>query len=49
MKLKETTIEPKALWKHFAEICDIPHPSGHEERIIKYVLDFCEKLRIEAL
>ena len=26
-------LQPAALWSHFAEICNIPRPSHHEEKI----------------
>ena len=29
--------EPKAAIKHFVNICNIPHPSGHEEGIREYI------------
>lgn len=29
--------EPKAVIKHFVNICNIPHPSGHEEGIREYI------------
>ena len=38
-----TNLEPKALWSQFANICAIPHPSGHEEAIINYIIDFADK------
>lgn len=31
------------LWKHFQEICLIPHPSGHEEALCRYIVDFAEQ------
>lgn len=40
MEIRE--LEPKALWGQFAEICAIPHPSGHEEAIIRYITDFAD-------
>ena len=36
-------LEPKAVWKHFGEICKLPHCSKHEEKIREYVLDFAKK------
>ena len=29
-------LEPKAVWKHFGEICKLPHCSKHEEKIREY-------------
>jgi dipeptidase D len=39
--------EPKRLWKHFDEICKIPHCSKHEEKIRQYVIDFAKKNNLE--
>ncbi|MBP5421173.1 MAG: aminoacyl-histidine dipeptidase [Paludibacteraceae bacterium] len=41
-------LEPKELWFYFNEICQIPHPSGKEEKIGKYLIDFAEKRGLEA-
>ncbi|MDE6183547.1 MAG: aminoacyl-histidine dipeptidase [Rikenellaceae bacterium] len=41
-------LEPKTLWKHFAALCSIPHPSKHEEGVRKYIVDFAEKNGIEC-
>jgi len=41
-------LHPQTLWKYFAEICQIPHPSKKEERIINYVKDFGNKLGLET-
>lgn len=40
-------LEPKAVWKHFLNICAIPHPSYHEEAIAAYVVDFAKANNIE--
>ena len=37
------TLEPKLLWGFFADICDIPHPSKHEEKAVVYLLEFAKK------
>lgn len=34
---------PKHVLKHFLNICAIPHPSGHEEKVCAYIKDFAEK------
>ncbi len=31
------SLEPKHLWSHFDEICKIPRPSKHEEKIAEHV------------
>lgn len=35
-------LQPQNVWKYFAEICNIPHPSRHEEAIRKYIVSFAE-------
>ncbi len=40
-------LEPKLLWKHFGEICKIPHCSKHEEKIRQYILDFAKQQKLE--
>ena len=40
-------LNPQLVWKHFAEICNIPHPSHSEEKIRQYVVDFAEANGIE--
>jgi dipeptidase D len=42
-------IEPKIIWNHFADLNAIPRPSKKEERIIKFMIEFGEKLRLETL
>ena len=36
-------LKPTALWKNFAEICNIPHPSGYSEEITDFLLNFGKK------
>lgn len=46
--MKEITdLEPKALWQQFAEVCSIPHPSKHEEKLGQYVIDFAKAHGLE--
>ncbi len=37
-------LDPKGLWGQFAEICAIPHPSKHEEKMARYVIGFADRL-----
>jgi dipeptidase D len=41
-------LEPKLVWKYFAEVASIPHPSKHEERIAAYVMETAKKLGLAA-
>ena len=34
------SLEPKTVWKYFDLITSIPRPSKHEERIIRYLVEF---------
>ena len=41
-------LQPVALWKHFDDICSIPHPSGHEAALRAHVLAFAKQHNLEA-
>ena len=41
-------LKPTALWKYFEEICKIPHPSKHEEKIVKYVETWAKELKLKT-
>ena len=43
-----SNLEPKHLWRQFDEIRKIPHPSGHEERLRKYLLKFAKERNLKA-
>ncbi len=45
--MKITDLKPSALWGHFAEICAIPHPSHHEEKIRAFIVDFAKTHKLE--
>ena len=46
--MKEITeLEPKALWKQFAKVCSIPHPSKHEEKLRAYIISFADEHGLE--
>jgi dipeptidase D len=40
--------EPKALWRYFEEICQIPRPSGKEQKIMKYLMQFGKEQGLET-
>lgn len=47
--MKEITeLEPRGLWRQFATICSIPHPSKHEEKLRQYVVDFAGRHGLEC-
>lgn len=41
------TLEPKLIWRYFAEILQIPRPSKKEEKILAYLIDFAKKNQLE--
>lgn len=41
-------LEPHGLWEIFADVCSIPHSSGHEGRLREYVLEFARKNKLSA-
>lgn len=42
-------LEPKALWKNFADLNAVPRPSKKEERVIAFIKDFGKNLGLETL
>ncbi|MEG1910584.1 MAG: cytosol nonspecific dipeptidase, partial [Bacteroidales bacterium] len=43
MNTNISKLAPKNVWENFQAICEIPHPSKHEEKIRKFMVDFCKK------
>ena len=43
-----TQLEPRRVWKHFVNICAIPHPSYHEEAVALYVVAAAKKLGFDC-
>lgn len=46
---KIETLNPQIVWKHFAAICNIPHPSKHEEKVREYIVNFAKENAIECI
>ena len=42
------SLEPQSLWQHFDQLLSIPHSSGHEEKVAKWLLDFAREHNFEA-
>lgn len=38
-----TSLQPRLLWQWFQQICDIPHPSFHEEQLAYFIVDWAKK------
>lgn len=50
MSIKDlSNLQPQSLWKHFAQICQIPHPSKNEEKIVKFIQQFSQNLGLETI
>ncbi|MDQ2178610.1 aminoacyl-histidine dipeptidase [Marinifilum sp. D714] len=41
-------LEPKEVWKHFEDICQVPRPSKKEEKIIEFLIEFGKKNNLET-
>lgn len=39
-------LEPRAVWQNFADLNAVPRPSKKEERVIKFIQDFGERLHL---
>lgn len=42
-------LEPKPIWGYFSEICQIPHPSKKEKKIIEFMEEFGKKNNLETV
>ena len=42
-------LEPKMLWHYFADVINTPRPSGKEEKIRQYLIDFGKKFNLETV
>ena len=40
-------LKPASVWKHFKAICQVPHPSHHEEKIREYIVEFAKTNNLE--
>lgn len=43
------SLQPQPLWNIFEDVCAVPRPSKHEERIRQFILDFATQHGIEAI
>lgn len=41
-------LEPQELWLRFSEICDIPRPSGHLDKITEYIMNYGKSLGLDT-
>lgn len=49
MSTEVRALEPKELWNNFADLNEVPRPSKKEERVIKFIREFGEKLGLETI
>lgn len=42
-------LQPNDLWKNFEDICSLPHPSKHEDKIREFVVKFGKDLGLETI
>lgn len=42
-------LQPQGIWHYFAEICKVPRPSKHEEKIREYLINFGKSLNLETI
>lgn len=42
-------LKPELVWKHFSNICALPHPSKHEEKVREYIVGFAKNKNIECV
>lgn len=48
MNKEISKLQPERVWQYFQEICQIPHPSKQEEKIMEYLLATGKKLGLET-
>jgi dipeptidase D len=48
MNMQIENLNPTSIWKYFAEIMQIPRPSGKEEKIIQYLKNFGDSLKLDT-
>lgn len=48
MENKISALQPMEVWRHFDKLCAIPRPSGHLEKVTRYVADFGRALGLET-
>lgn len=42
-------LQPEPVWHYFEQICRVPRPSKHEQKIIAYLLEFARMMSLEAV
>ena len=47
--MEKKDLKPTGVFRYFEEICQVPRPSKHEEKIIAYLQDFGREHHLETL
>lgn len=47
--MNKTDLKPARVFEQFAHICEIPRPSKHEEKMIEFLKDFGNELKLETV
>ncbi|MDR0896121.1 MAG: aminoacyl-histidine dipeptidase [Prevotellaceae bacterium] len=47
--MEKNELKPAGVFRYFAEICQVPRPSKHEEQILAYLKDFGAKHGLETI
>ena len=48
MALTIKDLQPREVWKHFEALTQVPRPSGHLEKVQKFLLDFGKSINVET-
>ena len=47
--MEKKDLKPASVFRYFEEICQVPRPSKHEEKIVAYLKEFGKKHNLETL
>lgn len=45
--MKISDLQPSSVWYWFSQICAIPHPSYHEQKLYEFVINFAKERNLE--
>ena len=48
MALTIKDLQPREVWKHFEALTQVPRPSGHLEKVQKFLLDFGKSINVQT-
>ena len=48
MALTIKDLQPREVWKHFEALTQVPRPSGHLEKVQKFLLDFGKSINVDT-